>query len=198
MIAAAAGVLALAGVGGWIGLSKKSSSAVEPPATPAATTTAATTPPTATETPKPTAPPGDEISVTVASDPLGAKVYRADKSEAETQPTPITFKMHRGDPSFDIQLRLEGYLPQTRTITSDESVKLLVSLAKNPTLAPKPEAKAEAKVEAPSKTREPRVSNVTKAEKPSSHGSHHSAPKSSAPKQVEADPDGIIQPSFGN
>jgi serine/threonine-protein kinase len=193
MIAAAAGVLALAGVGGWIGLSKKSST-VEPPAT-QATTTAATTPPAATAMPKPTATAGDEISVTVASDPLGAKVYRADKSEAETQPTPITFKMLRGDPSFDIQLRLEGYLPQTRTITSDESVKLLVSLAKIPTMAPK----AEAKVVAPAKTPETKVSNVTKPEKPSSHSSsHHSTPKSSAPKKTEADPDGIIQPSFGN
>jgi len=84
MIAAAAAVLALAGVGGWIGLSKKSAS--EPPATAPATTTAAVaTPPTATESPRPTAPAGDEISVTVASDPLGAKVYRADKSDAETQ-----------------------------------------------------------------------------------------------------------------
>ncbi len=46
-------------------------------------------------------------------------MYRADKSEAETQPTPITFKLHHGDPPFDVQLRLEGYKPETRTITSD-------------------------------------------------------------------------------
>jgi hypothetical protein len=104
--------------------------------------------------------------------------------------------MHRGDPSFDIQLRLEGYLPQTRTITSDESVKLLVSLAKMPTVAPK----AEAQVEEPAKTPATKVSNVTKPEKPSSHSSsHHSTPKSSAPKKdPSADPDGIIPPNFGN
>jgi eukaryotic-like serine/threonine-protein kinase len=192
MIAAAAAVVALVGVGGWIGLSKKSPSTIEPAGTPPAMTAAATTPPAATEAPKPTTPAGAEISVTVASDPLGAKVYRADKSEAETQPTPITFKMHRGDPPFDIQLRLEGYLPQTRTITSDESVKVLVSLAKLPTVAPK----AEAKVEEPAKTPEAKVSNVTR---PTSHSSsHHSTPKSSAPKNSEPDPDGIIPPNFGN
>ena len=46
---------------------------------------------------------GDASSVT--SDPPGAKVYRADKSEAETEKTPLTFRMKRGDPPFDIQLR---------------------------------------------------------------------------------------------
>ena len=195
MIAAAAALLAIAAVGGWVGLSKKPASD-----TTTATTTSAqpqTTPqPQATgEAARPATPAGDEITVTVASDPLGAKVYRADKSEAETQPTPITFKMHRGDPSFDIQLRLEGYQPQTRTITSDESVKLLVSLAKIPTVAPK----AEAKAEEPPKTPQPKVSKVTKPP----HTSHHdSQPKTTAPqkskKATEVDPDGIIQPTFGN
>ncbi|HEX6837970.1 MAG TPA: hypothetical protein VF334_15440, partial [Polyangia bacterium] len=188
-IAVGAAVLALAGVGGWLGLSKKSS----PP-----TETAAVAPPPA-EAPKATPPAAsDEVSVTVTSDPLGAKVYRADKSEAETQLTPVTFKLHRGDPPFDIQLRLEGYAPQTRTITSDESVKMLVSLVKLPALAPKAEAKAEAKPEPPpppsksepAKTPTAKVSNVTKPPRP-----HHvSTPK----KQQEVDPDGIIQPSFGN
>ncbi len=59
--------------------------------------------------PTPSPAPSDEVIVTVTSDPSGAKVYRADKSDAETQPTPITFKLHRGDPPFDVQLRLEGY-----------------------------------------------------------------------------------------
>ena len=184
-VAAGAAVLALAGVGGWLGLSKKSPS----------TETAAVAPPPV-EAPKATPPAAsDEVSVTVTSDPPGAKVYRADKSEAETQPTPITFKMHRGDAPFDIQLRLEGYAPQTRTITSDASVKVLVSLAKLPALAPKAEAKAEAKPEPapvksePAKAPAAKVSNVAK---PKSH--HSSSPK----KQQDVDPDGIIQPSFGN
>jgi hypothetical protein len=132
------------------------------------------------------------VTVTVTSDPPGAKVYRADKSEAETQPTPVTFKLHRGDPPFDIQLRAEGYAPQTRTITSDQSLALLVSLAKlparevpppaAPVAEPKPVAKSE-----PAKTPAGKVSNVTKPK------SHH-VPK----KRPELDPDGIIQPSFGD
>jgi len=187
LIAVGAAVLALAGVGGWLGLSKKSATA-EP---------AVGAPPPQVETPKVVTPPpaGDEVTVQVTSDPLGAKVYRADKSEAETQRTPITFKMHRGDPPFDIQLRAEGYVSQTRTITSDESVKMLVSLAKLPTVVatptPPPPAKpakveTPVKVETPAKVATPKVSNATKPKRPK------------APKSSEPDPDGIIQPSFGN
>ena len=119
-----------------------------------------------------TPPPGDEITVTVTSDPRGAKVYRADKSEAETQTTPVVFKMRRGAPPFDIQLRADGYAPQTRTITSDGSIKLVVALARLPAAPPPPveaktvpkpdtpprsaarsEAKADAQGEAPSENR---------------------------------------------
>jgi hypothetical protein len=194
LIAVAAAVLALAGVGGWLGLSKKSST-VEP---------AAGAPPPQAEAPKVVTPPpaGDEISVQVTSDPLGAKVYRADKSEAETQPTPITFKMHRGDPPFDIQLRAEGYVSQTRTITSDESVKLLVSLAKLPTVVATP---TPPKVETSPKPATPRVSNATRGSPKANPttGSPKANPttvgkKPRAPKSSEPDPDGIIQPSFGN
>ncbi|HEX9103359.1 MAG TPA: hypothetical protein VF997_14200, partial [Polyangia bacterium] len=124
------------------------------------------------------------------------------KSEAETQPTPITFKMRRGDPPFDIQLRADGYAPQTRTITSDESTKLQISLARLPSLAPKAElppapAPPQPKAELPkhavkgeaAKTPTGKVSNVN-VTKPK--------PKKPAPKSTQPDPDGIIQPSFGN
>jgi len=150
---------------------------------------------TAPEATAPATPPvNDEVTIEVTSDPLGAKVYRADKSEAETQPTPISFKMHRGDPPFDIQLRAEGYAPETRTISSDASTKLLVSLTKLPTATPKVEAppppKVVQKVEAPAKPATPKVSNVTKPPK-------HKAEKK-APKETVPDPDGVMQPSFGN
>jgi serine/threonine-protein kinase len=185
IIAVAAAVVALAGVGGWLALSKGPSSSTEN------TTPAAVAPP-AVETSKPVTPPpaaaGEEVTIHVTSDPVGAKVYRADRSDAEKQPTPISFKMHRGDPPFDIQLRLEGYLPQTRTITSDESAKLIVALTKAPVVAPKAEVVEEAKpVTSP-------VSNVTKPPK-SSHGSH--GDKIAKPKKSNSsDPDGIIQPEF--
>jgi hypothetical protein len=138
------------------------------------------------ETPKPVTPPpaaGDEVTIHVTSDPVGAKVYRADRSDAETQPTPISFKMHRGDPPFDIQLRLEGYLPQTRTITSDESARLIVALTKVPVVAPK------VAVEEPKPTTPP-VSNVTTKKPPH-------VPKIAKPKKSKTDdPDGVIQPDF--
>jgi hypothetical protein len=96
--------------------------------------------------------------------------------------------MHKGDPPFDIQLRLEGYLPQTRSITSDESVKMVVSLAKVPVVAPKTE---EAKPE-PSKVPVTKVSNVSKTPRPPKPPK---VPKKKVPDPI--DNDGIIQPDFG-
>ena len=183
LIAVAAAVLALAGVGGYLGLSSSKKAEPEP---------ATSAPPPEAPAPKTVTPPpaGDEISVQVVSDPLGAKVYRADKSEAETQTTPITFKMHRGAPPFDIQLRAEGYAPETRTITSDESVKLVVSLAKLQPAAPRVEAppppkrhESAAKPPVVAKPPTPKVSNGTK--------------KKRAPKDTLPDPDGVLPPSFG-
>jgi serine/threonine-protein kinase len=189
LIAVGAAVLALAGVGGWLGLSSSKKPTVEP---------ATSAPQPEVEAPKTVTPPpaGDEVTIVVTSDPLGAKVYRADKSDAETQPTPITFKMHKGDPPFDIQLRAEGYAPQTRTIASDESVKLLVSLAKLPTApTPKVEEPVVGKKESPPKQSKaevakpttPKVSNATKR-----------GGKKQSPKATEPDPDGVLMPTFGN
>jgi serine/threonine protein kinase len=188
IIAVAAAVLALAGIGGWLGLSRKSSPETTTNTT--ATTTAATiAPQPQVETPKPVTPPSpaasDEVTILVTSDPAGARVYRADKSDAETERTPISFKMRRGDPPFDVQLRLEGYLSQTRTITSDASSKVVVQLGKLPT--------ATVKVEEPPKPPTPKVSNVTRPAKPPKT----TKPKEDAPKKPAApDPDGIIQPDF--
>ena len=192
LIAIGAAVVALAGVGGWIGLSSSKKPSSGP--TIDSTTTTTTAPPPVADTAKTTPPPtaSDEVSVTVTSDPLGAKVYRADKSEAETQPTPITFKMRHGDPPFDVQLRLEGYKSETRTITSDQSAKLAVSLAKLPSVQPKTEV-AQPKVEptpAP-KTIPTAVSNVAE---PKPKPRHHKT-DGTKPKSVD-DPDGIIAAGF--
>src|SRR5205807_5868963 len=126
LVMALSAVLLLGGVGGYFALSGKKKNDGGENTTPTAAAQPVEKPP---EAPKPqpehkaVATPDDAVTVVVTSDPPGAKVYRADKSEAETELTPITFKLHKGDPPFDIQLRLEGHLSATRTISSDESVK---------------------------------------------------------------------------
>jgi serine/threonine-protein kinase len=184
MIAIGAALLAVAGVAGWIGLSSKN---------PADNTTATSTPPPPTDAPRTTPQPteSNEVSVTVTSDPLGAKVYRADRSDAESQLTPITFKMRRGDPPFDVQLRHDGYKPETRTITSDQPAKLLVSLAKLPSVEPKPEvAPPHPKLE-PAKPTPTPVSNVAEP-----RPRHHRAEAPTKKPTTTDDPDGIIAPDF--
>ncbi|HEY2749273.1 MAG TPA: serine/threonine-protein kinase [Polyangia bacterium] len=184
--AAVAGVVALAAIGGWVGLSKKS----------AGNDAMATSSPPPSPAPSPST--SDEVTVTVTSDPLGAKVYRADKSEAETQPTPISFKLHRGDPPFDIQLRVEGYKPETRTIASDGSMRMMVALSKLPNVQPKIEEVAAPRPVAPPRPTSAPVSNVASPPKPAHHTHHADGPKPppKSPKAPTADPDGIIQPDF--
>ena len=185
MIAIGAAVLALAGVGGYLGLSSSNKQVDNATAT-------TTTPSPISEAPKTTLPAeSDEVSVTVTSDPPGAKVYRADKSDAESQLTPITFKMHRGAAPFDVQLRLDGYKSETRTITSDQPAKLLVSLAKLPSVEPKPEVVPPHPKLEPTKPTPTPVSNVAEP-KPRHHKTEAPAKK---PKTIE-DPDGIIAPDF--
>jgi eukaryotic-like serine/threonine-protein kinase len=125
---------AVAVAGGIVGVSRLGAGAHD--ATPAVA-------PPAQVAPLPAAP--AEVTITVASDPPGARVQRADRAEAEPQRTPISFKLHRGDPSFDVQLRLDGYAAQTRTITAESSTSMLIALAPSATVTPvaaKPEASA--------------------------------------------------------
>ena len=184
LIAGLTGALALLVVGGYLGLSNLS----KPKAGDAQPEVAAARPePVAAQTAKaasvaPVAPVNDTVSVTVTSDPVGAKVYRADKSEAEHELTPVTFTLHKGDPPFDIQLRLDGYQPQMRTITSDRSLKLAVTLARVTGGEPKPVATVE-----PPKPMPTAVSNVAKP--PHEH-------KKRPPKATPVSEDGIIEPNF--
>jgi serine/threonine-protein kinase len=145
------------------------------------------------ESTPPRAPINDTITVTVVTEPAGARVLRADKSEAESERTPITFKLKKGDPPFDIQLRLDGYAPQTRTITSDETLKMVVSLAKLQLAAPSRPETADAEPDRGSaKAPGAHVSN------PATGRPHAPAPKKKKKKDLDVGDDDmtIIQPSF--
>jgi serine/threonine protein kinase len=191
LIAAVAGLLALLGVGSYLALSKTKGPNDNDKPTAAAQPTLPTV--EAPKPPPPVPPVDDTVTVTVSSDPPGAKVYRADKSEAENELTPISFKLKKGAPPFDVQLRVEGYLPQTRTIASDESVKVMVPLVKIPGAA-KPVAAVAVETPPPPKSHHeakpttPAVSNVPKP----AH-EHKKPKKSSTPTDDDMT---IIQPNF--
>jgi serine/threonine-protein kinase len=128
-VAGVSAALALVGVGGYLLLSRpapKPDVTVEQQEnTTAVAKPEAEKPPA----PKPVPPVDDTVTITVTSEPPGAKVIHAATGQSDER-TPVTFKLKKGTPAFDIQLRLDGYAPQVRTITADESVKLVVSLAK--------------------------------------------------------------------
>jgi serine/threonine-protein kinase len=82
------------------------------------------------ETPKPPPPPKEEfVKVTITSEPAGAKVFRAGKEEPEGV-TPHEMKLKKGDASFDIQVKLDGYKTEVKTITSEVNRDVSVTLAK--------------------------------------------------------------------
>jgi eukaryotic-like serine/threonine-protein kinase len=95
------------------------------------------------ETPKPEPPKPDpdeakQISVHIVSDPDGAKVFRADgKFLGET---PLDIMARAGEPSFDIEIRLDGYKAQRREITPKKDLELVVQFVKEVVPQPEPPA----------------------------------------------------------
>jgi serine/threonine-protein kinase len=82
------------------------------------------------DTPKPPPPPKEEfVKVTITSEPEGAKVFRAGKDEPEGV-TPHEMKLKKGDASFDIQVKMDGYKTEVKTITSEVNRDVSVTLAK--------------------------------------------------------------------
>jgi hypothetical protein len=93
------------------------------------------------------------VTITISSEPSGAKVIRTDGEVVGL--TPVDLKLKRGDPSFDVQLRRQGYKPQIRSVTPNVSKEVVVPLVPDGTT---PEVKAAAAAPAP----KPKVKAVRK------------------------------------
>jgi hypothetical protein len=119
LILAAAGVLIVGGVGGVLALGGKSKPNPNAP-------TAGVQQPTQQITPK-----DEKIKISVTSDPPGAKVFRADTGKLEDGTTPLSFTIKKGDPEFDIQVKLDGFRPGVKSLHTDKDQAVLVSLEKN-------------------------------------------------------------------
>ncbi len=99
------------------------------PTTTTASNNNTTTPQTHEVVAPPTAPAG--ITITINSTPAGAKVFRAGMSDPDGV-TPFVIKAKKGDPSFDVQLRLEGYTSMTKTVTTEGTAILNVAMTAIP------------------------------------------------------------------
>ncbi|HEX6837623.1 MAG TPA: PEGA domain-containing protein, partial [Polyangia bacterium] len=101
--------------------------ATTPPVKPPVVTPAPAPAPTAAVVaPKPPA----EVEVAIKSDPPGAQVVRTDGVIVGV--TPVTMKLTKGAPALDVELTLEGYRAERRTIASDVNRELDVNLLKAP------------------------------------------------------------------
>jgi hypothetical protein len=80
-------------------------------------------------TPPPVEKKDENVTITISSTPTGAKVFRPDKGGV-VGTTPYDIVTKKGEPSFDVQVRAEGYTPETRTITTDKTREISLSLVK--------------------------------------------------------------------
>jgi serine/threonine-protein kinase len=78
------------------------------------------------------APKDESVKLRVTSDPPGARVFRADTGSYADGTTPLTIVVKRGAPNFDIQIKLDGYKAKTKSLSTDHSDAVLVSLEKEP------------------------------------------------------------------
>jgi serine/threonine-protein kinase len=115
----------------------------------------------ATVTPPPVTPPPvaavappkiEEVEVALKSDPPGAQVVRSDGVVVGV--TPVTMKLEKGSPSLDVQLSLDGYRAEKRTLTSDVNREVDVNLLKAATPPPTKHA-GKAVAAKPSETKSP-------------------------------------------
>ena len=126
----------------------------------AATPPQATQPSATTPAPVPAAAPiaavttqkaPEQIEVALKSDPAGAKVVRTDGVVVGV--TPVTMKLDKGSAPLEVQLELDGYRAEKRTILSDVNRELDVNLLKapssrhgtKPTIAKPADGKSDAK-----------------------------------------------------
>ena len=111
--------------------------AAAPLASPAAPVVAATA---TVKPPEPAAaPPVAAVLVSLTTQPPGAAVVRADDPAHVVGVTPLTMKLVKGSPGFDVQLSLDGYRVERRAISSDVNREIDVNLLQQPS-APAPGA----------------------------------------------------------
>ena len=122
-VAVAAGaVLAVVKLGGH--------GATTTPPVPAVTTPVVTAPVEKSAPVAAVAPPKQEqVEIALKSDPPGAQVVRADGVIVGT--TPIMMKLDKGSPALEVQLTLDGYRAEKRTLTADVNRELDVNLLKD-------------------------------------------------------------------
>jgi serine/threonine-protein kinase len=180
VIVATAAVVLVAGVGGIFLLKNKGT-------TDGGDKPAVVTPPPPDPTPK-----EEDVKITVTTEPPGATVLRGDTGVAETGVTPLSFKVKKNAQTFDIQVKLAGYKPGIRTVTTEKDLGLLIPLEKIE--EPKPVATVA--------TPEPKASDKKDKKDDSSSSSSSSRPKREKKTTPSKKDDGggddmkLLQPKF--
>jgi serine/threonine-protein kinase len=137
-----------------------------------------------------TAPKEEKVKLTVRSDPPGAKTFRVDTGESGV--TPVTYEVKKGAPSFDVQVKADGYKSKTITLTTDHDQAKLAELEKGA---------AEPVAATPPTTAPPPVAEDKTAKKEHHHSSSSSATPTTTKKKKGGEEGGsddmkLLQPQF--
>src|SRR4051812_43825242 len=171
LLAALGAVVLIGGAGGFLALSKKEA----PP--PAAMTQ----------------PVEETVKITITSEPSGAKVFRSDTGKTEDGVTPLALMVKKGASSFDVQLKLDGYRPSLRTVSTEKTASLLVPLDKAEPPAVAPPAAAVVP---------PPIEDTKAAKKEHRHSSSSPASATAKPPRAKKGEEGgsddmkLLQPQF--
>jgi serine/threonine-protein kinase len=72
----------------------------------------------------------EEVEIQLDTVPSGALIRRADVPEPVGK-TPFRMKLHKGEAAFEVQLSLDGWKNEVRTITSDRDQDVLLNLTRS-------------------------------------------------------------------
>jgi tRNA A-37 threonylcarbamoyl transferase component Bud32 len=167
IVVAAAAVLAIVKLGGG--------PATAPQPKPAATAPVPQPPVAAIATPKQI----EQVEIEVKSDPPGAQVLRTDGVIVGL--TPVTMKLDKGSSPLEVQLNLDGYRSEKRTISADRDREIDVNLLKAP--GKRTTRPAAAKVAKPPETKPAEITPATK-------------PAEAKPKPKEENHDRLLMPKL--
>jgi serine/threonine-protein kinase len=73
------------------------------------------------------------VRVTISSEPPSAKVFRGDTLVGTS---PVELVLKKGEPEVQVTVRRDGYVMQTRSLATDTTREILITLAAAPSAAP--------------------------------------------------------------
>jgi serine/threonine protein kinase len=135
----------------------------------------------------------ESVRISVDSTPRGARVYRAGVGDA-IGATPLPLSVKRNEPDFDVQVKMEGYRDETRTVSPARDQDLMVVMSRIEPVAPPVAPPAPTGRTTAAATTTTTTTTSRSATASSSKGHHHGS--SGARPGKPSNSDDLVAPAF--